>query len=186
MLPSWGVVLADVGLFTPDFRSAERTFSLLTQVAGRAGRGRLPGEVIIQTYVPQAEAVQCAVAQDVMRFAESELRRRRWLGFPPCARLASLTISSRELERALECASLLTGFLRRLRHRDACRGCTILGPMPAPIGRMRGRWRQRILIRAESPAALHALLRLALAEYAQHPKPSAVSITIDIDPLDML
>ncbi len=181
-----GVVLADVGLFVPDFRAGERTFGLLTQVAGRTGRSALGGEVIIQTYVPQATPIQCALTHDVEAFAEEELRRRRWLRFPPVTRLAAITLTGKELEPVLETAGGLSGILRRKRHLDIHAGCTVLGPMPAPLSRLRGRWRQRILVRGETPGPLHSLLRDSLDEYESRTFPSSVRVTVDVDPLDLM
>jgi len=181
-----GVVLADVGLFVPDFRASERTFALLTQVAGRAGRGERGGQVVVQTYVPQNAAIQCALTHNVEKFAEHEMKRRQWLRFPPVTRLAGITLSGKQLDAVLEAASGLVGILRRRRHQDAHAGCTVLGPMPAPLSRLRGKWRQRILVRAEQPGPLHLLLRAALGEYESRPHPSGVRIVTDIDPLDLM
>lgn len=181
-----GVILADVGLFVPDFRAAERTFALLTQVAGRTGRGALGGQVIVQTYVPQNAAVQCALTHDVGKFAEHEMKRRHWLRFPPVARLAALTIAGTHLDAVLEASSALVGVLRRLRHLEGHEGCVVLGPMPAPLSRLRGRWRQRILVRAAQPGPLHLLLRASLREYESRPHPRGVRIVVDIDPQDLM
>ncbi len=181
-----GVTLADVGLYVPDFRASERTFSLLTQVAGRAGRGGQPGEVIIQTYTPNAPAVECALEHDVERFARAEMKRRRWLRFPPVQRLAALTLSAGGLGALIETAETLAGILRRLANQPECQGATVLGPMPAPFARLRDRWRQRILIRAPQPPPLHALLRSGLAEFRAAPRPPAMRLTVDVDPMDLM
>lgn len=181
-----GVVLADVSLFVPDFRSAERTFALLTQVAGRAGRGERPGEVIIQTYVPRAEVIQCAIGHDVARFTESELRRRNWLRFPPIHRLAAVEVAAVQLESALDASSRLAGILRRMCHWDDYRECSILGPMAPPLGRLKNRWRRRILVRAPEPVVLHSLLRAALKEFATRPRSPGMHLLVDIDPLDLM
>lgn len=181
-----GVVLADVSLFVPDFRSAERTFALLTQVAGRAGRGERPGEVIIQTYVPRAEVIQCAIEHDVARFTESELRRRNWLRFPPIHRLAAVELSAVQLESALDASARLAGVLRRMCHWDEYRECSVLGPMAPPLGRLKNRWRRRILVRAPDPSSLHSLLRAALREFATRPRSPGMHLLVDIDPLDLM
>jgi len=182
-----GVVLADIGLFVPDFRSSERTFQLLTQVAGRAGRSQLGGEVLIQTYAPGSKAVQCAVAHDVDAFAAEEIKRRRMLRFPPVAKLAAITLSGKDLGAVIDAAGRLSGILRRRRHQDEHRGCSVLGPMPAPYARLKEMWRQRILVRAQQGAApLHRLLRASIEEYESQPRPGGLRLVVDIDPMDLL
>ncbi|MBI5284454.1 MAG: primosomal protein N' [Chloroflexi bacterium] len=148
-----GVVNADVGLHLPDFRSGERTFQLLTQVAGRAGRGERPGRVIIQTYTPDHYAIELAARHDYEGFAAAELEGRRQAGYPPYARLVRLTLAHPNPRFAREDAMRVH---RALSHRRAEIGSDVdvLGPSPAYVPRVRGRWRWQLLLRGRDPAAL--------------------------------
>lgn len=179
-----GVILAEIGLFLPDFRAEERTFSLLTQVAGRSGRTDL-GEVIFQTYMPQHPVVQFAAQHDYEGYFAAEMLRRRKARFPPVERLIALTLSDAMLPRAQEAARMIAGILRRIGHQEAFRDCRTLGPLPAPIERLAGRFRQRVLIRGVNPLDNGALLRRALSDPQWNP-PSSVNLTIDVDPQDCL
>jgi primosomal protein N' len=148
-----GVVNADVALHLPDFRTGERTFQILTQVAGRAGRGERPGRVIIQTYTPDHYAIEAAARHDYEGFAAAELESRRRAGYPPFGRLARLTLSHPNPRAAREEALRLH---RALSHRRAELGndADVLGPSPAYVPRVRGRWRWQLLLRGRDPAAL--------------------------------
>ncbi len=148
-----GVVNADVGLHLPDFRSGERTFQLLTQVAGRAGRGERPGQVIIQTYTPDHYAVEAAARYDYEGFAAAELDARQRTGYPPYARLVRLTFAHPNPRFAREDAMRVQ---RALSHRRAEMGSDVevLGPSPAYVPRVRGRWRWQLLLRGRDPGAL--------------------------------
>jgi primosomal protein N' (replication factor Y) len=179
-----GAVLADVGLFLPDFRSEERTFFLLSQVAGRSGRSQ-PGEVIFQTFLPNHTAVQFATKHDYPGFFEHEMKRRRAWRFPPVAKLVALTISDEDQSRARETAVLLAGILRRLVMGGGYTGAAIRGPLPAPLKRLANRWRERILLRGDTQGPLHNVLRAALADRAWR-LPSSARLAIDVDPMDLL
>jgi len=148
-----GVVNADVALHLPDFRTGERTFQLLTQVAGRAGRGERPGCVIIQTYTPDHYAIDAASRHDYEGFAAAELESRRRAGYPPYGRLVRLTLAHPNPRFAREEALRLQ---RALSHRRAELGndADVLGPSPAYVPRIRGRWRWQLLLRGSDPAAL--------------------------------
>jgi primosomal protein N' (replication factor Y) len=148
-----GVVNADIGLHLPDFRAGERTFQLLTQVAGRAGRGDRPGRVIIQTYQPDHYAIDAASRHDYEGFAAAELDARRRMGYPPYARLTRLLFAAVNPRSAREEAMRLH---RALSQRRAEQGSDVevLGPSPAYVPRVRGRWRWQILLRGSDPAAL--------------------------------
>ena len=148
-----GVVNADTALHLPDFRSGERTFQLLTQVAGRAGRGERPGRVIIQTYTPDHYAIDAASRYDYEGFAATELDFRRETGYPPFARLVRLTLAHTNERWAREEA---TRVARTLTQRRAELGSDsdVLGPSPPYIPRLRGRWRWQILLRGRDPASL--------------------------------
>jgi primosomal protein N' (replication factor Y) len=172
-----GVISADALLNLPDFRSGERTFQLLTQVAGRAGRGDRPGRVIIQTYYPDHPAVRFARDHDVDAFLAEELVFRRAFAYPPAARLALVRFESRTLSaarKAAEAAAAAVGDLP-----DSIR---LRGPAPAPIERIREHWRWQILISARNRDSLRAVL-----ERAEAPKlPRSVRRITDVDPLSTL
>jgi len=179
-----GVIDADVGLNLPDFRASERSFQLLSQVAGRAGRGRRPGKVLVQTARPSHFAIQCALVHDYEGFAERELADREEPGYPPHLRLANLVISGRD-EDAVESAALalgdwLEGLVAARRELAATR---LLGPAPCPIDRLRGRWRWHLLIKQPDAAALGAILRFTASHAAI---PSGVRLEIDRDPESLL
>jgi primosomal protein N' (replication factor Y) len=148
-----GVVLADLALNLPDFRSAERTFQLLTQVAGRAGRGERPGKVLIQTYAPQHYGIRAARDQDYARFIRRELDLRRELMYPPYARLALVRIEGAEPNRVEEIASHAAASLSRSAKAgtDTIR---VLGPAPAPIERIKQRYRWQVMLKSGSLTAM--------------------------------
>ncbi|MEZ4270662.1 MAG: primosomal protein N' [Myxococcota bacterium] len=175
-----GVVSADASLNFPDFRAAERTFQLLTQVAGRAGRGGTPGRVFVQAYETQHYAIVAAGQHDYEAFAEQELEARRELLYPPYSHLALL-----RFEGSQEGATRQSAFGRAESLRQGCttRGLPIdvLGPAPSPIGRLRGLWRFQILLRARERAALHTLVRDPPGKTDPN-----VRCILDIDPINML
>ena len=174
-----GVVLADTALALPDFRAAERTFQLLTQVAGRAGRGDDPGQVIVQTFHPHSPAVAFAVGHDYAGFAEVELDRRRSLGYPPFGRMMAVRVEGSE-SGARKTAEALGEAARPA----LSAGVSMLGPAPAAIERIRGKSRWHLLFRASDPAALRRVHR-ALGPAALRP-PGGASVRFDVDPHAML
>jgi primosomal protein N' (replication factor Y) len=174
-----GVVLADTSLGLPDFRAAERTFQLLTQVAGRAGRGADAGRVLIQTYNPTTPAVARSVRHDYLGFAEEELSRRQALSYPPFARLMAVRVEGSD-EGARRTAEALA---------EAARpalgpGTALIGPAPAAIERIRGKSRWHLLFRASANPPLMKIHR-ALAVVAHRP-PGGASIRFDMDPYSMM
>jgi primosomal protein N' (replication factor Y) len=176
-----GVVQADAGLSLPDFRAAERTFQLLSQVAGRAGRGSLPGDVYVQTLCPDHEAIRLAAAHDFPTFFAHEAELRRSLHYPPFARLLQVTGLGPERPRLSAAMQELAG---RLRAGPAGRGAQVLGPAESPIPRLRGRYREHLLVKGSpTPEAKHQLL-LLLAEVARGAP--GVEFQVDVDPVDML
>ncbi|MEJ7710740.1 MAG: primosomal protein N' [Pyrinomonadaceae bacterium] len=179
-----GVISVDAGLALPDFRSAERTFQLITQVAGRAGRGELAGRVLIQTYHPEHYALRHACAQDYAGFYEEEIRYRQTLSYPPFVALASLLIHDDELTRAQSTAAALRSAIDAANSID--RACRVLGPAPAPIARLRGEHRLQLLIKSRSRPRLRALLDLALgnaiADKAYDPR----HVNVEIDPVNLM
>ncbi len=174
-----GVISADIGLGIPDFRAAERTFQLLTQVAGRAGRGSLPGIVLVQTINPDHYAVRMASAHDYQSFYEKELHFRRIMRYPPFAAMASLMIRHEKQAEALRLSSELGHFLT-----PAPDNIRILGPAEAPVPRVKNEFRYQMLIKAASRKALNELLQSA-RRYALEHKWNATALIIDVDPLTL-
>src|SRR6266496_3178193 len=154
-----GVVSVDAGLALPDFRAAERTFQLITQVAGRAGRGDLPGRVLIQTYHPNHYALRHACAQDYRGFYEEEIRHRRNHGYPPFVALALLLSRHKDPAKARATAQQLRNALVEANRDHSCR---ILGPAPAPFARLRGEYRIQLLVKARSRNQMRAVIDAAL------------------------
>jgi primosomal protein N' (replication factor Y) len=173
-----GVLNADAGLSMPDFQAAERTFQLLVQVAGRAGRGDAPGVVVVQTRNPQHPAIARAVTHDVQAFVEQELTDRKELFYPPFSRIALVRVDAVEEPVARGESQRLADIGRRA----APRGVDILGPAPAPIERLRGRFRYRFMVRAAERAAL----RRVLVAVGNAPPDRRARVAIDVDPSSML
>lgn len=181
-----GVLGADQGLRLADFRAAERTFQLLTQVAGRAGRGDQPGEVVIQTYYPNHYSLKYACSQDYLEFARKELELRRNLRYPPFTALASVLIQSKDSARAWSTAEAFAGRLSRRRKEfsDSSR-MRILGPAPAAIERLKGEFRVHILVRTTNRLELHRVLQASLEDVTDN-KQELARISIDIDPVNLM
>ncbi|HSY63306.1 MAG TPA: primosomal protein N' [Terriglobales bacterium] len=171
-----GVVGADMALGFPDFRAAERTFQLLTQVAGRAGRGQTPGKVILQTYFPDHYAVQYAALHDFVGFYERELRFRSWMHYPPYSALANVLVRSDTLDEALRWSGVLGKWLETTRHE----GVRVLGPAAAPIVRLKRDYRYHFVLKSESREKLNALLRSMLI-YASREKIPRTQVIVDVD-----
>jgi primosomal protein N' (replication factor Y) len=176
-----GVVGADLALMFPDFRSAERTFQLLTQVAGRAGRGSTPGTVILQTYFPDHYAVQYAAQHDFRSFYEKELRYRNWMRYPPFSALANVLVRSNRLDDALQWAGTLGNWLEKTPHE----GIRALGPAAAPLSRLKTEYRYHFVLKSSSRAKLNGLLRAMLA-HAVAQKIPRTNVVVDVDALSLL
>jgi primosomal protein N' (replication factor Y) len=173
-----GVVGADVALGLPDFRAAERTFQLLTQVAGRAGRGQSPGKVILQTYFQDHYAVQYAAHHDFVGFYEKELQFRSWMHYPPYSALANVIVRSDKLDEALQWSGLLGQWFEATRHE----GVRVLGPAAAPILRLKRDYRYHFVLKSPSREKLNTTLRAMLAHAAQRKIPRT-QIIVDVDAL---
>jgi primosomal protein N' (replication factor Y) len=173
-----GVVGADIALGLPDFRAAERTFQLLTQVAGRAGRGQTPGKVVLQTYFPDHYAVQYAAHHDFIGFYEKELRFRSWMHYPPYSALANVLIRSDRLDEALQWSGILGKWFEKTRHE----GIRVLGPAAAPILRLKRDYRYHFILKSASREKLNTLLRTMLA-YAAAQKIPRTQVIVDVDAL---
>ncbi len=166
------VVAADLGLYIPDFRAAERTFSLIAQVCGRSGRAQ-PGEAIVQTYAPDHPVIRFAAAHDYDAFAEAEGRERAEVGFPPAERLIYLGILGRDRRRVVEAANQYAALLRD----DAL--IEVLGPAPYPIARVNNEWRYRIALKSRSPATLRTIVRERILPRARGDRTTRLAINVD-------
>ncbi len=173
-----GVVGADSALGLPDFRAAERTFQLLTQVAGRAGRGQSPGKVILQTYFQDHYAVQYAAHHDFSGFYEKELRFRSWMHYPPYSVLANVLVRSVKLDEALQWSGTLGKWFEQNRHE----GVRVLGPASAPIMRLKRDYRYHFVLKSASREKLNRTLR-AMLSYATAQKIPRTQVIVDVDAL---
>lgn len=171
-----GVISADTAMNLPDFRSAERTFNLLTQVGGRAGRGRMPGKVIVQTYAPHHYAIQAAKTHDYLSFYRQEIAVRRELALPPFSRLATLTVRSQSQGKAQQFAEQAAAACRRTLPREV----QVTGPAPAPIPKLRRQYRWQILLKSARPELFGDPLAKALRSLHA---PRGCYLAVDVDPL---
>jgi primosomal protein N' (replication factor Y) len=177
-----GVVSVDVGLALPDFRAAERTFQLLTQVAGRAGRGDRPGRVIIQTYHPEHYSLVCAKDQNYEEFYRREIVFRRTMHYPPFTALINVLIHDKDYDRANGTAS---EFARELRLAARDSGLRVLGPAPAAISRIKNEYRFQVLIKAQSRSRAREALDVAMdrvTSAGHNPR----SISVEVDPMNLM
>ena len=175
-----GIVNADIGLGLPDFRAGERTFQLLTQASGRAGRGETPGIVLIQTINPDHYAIRCAAAQDYQEFYTKEIEFRRTMTYPPFAALANIMVHGRSEEEALSRSAALGRLLQ-----PAPEGIRVLGPAAAAVARIKQEYRYQILLKAATRKRLNEILG-ELRRFANAEKWNPVSLVIDVDPLTLL
>ncbi len=178
-----GVVSADTGLGLPDFRAAERTFQLLTQAAGRAGRGETPGRVLVQTFYPEHYAIRLAAEQNYDGFFSKEMGFRRMMHYPPCTALANVLVQDAKLERAAQVAKQIADFFTTVD--TANQGIKVLGPNPAPLARVEGKYRIQFLVKANSRARLNATLRALLDDCGRRGI-SPRLVIIDVDPVSIM
>jgi len=174
-----GVISADVGLGVADFRAGERTFQLLTQVAGRAGRGDRTGEAIVQTLYPEHYSIELACRQDYRSFFERERAFRRGMRYPPAVALVNVVVRGRSLGDAMQLAAELTA---RVGTVSAEGGFVVLGPAPAPLVRLRGEHRAQFFLKGSRRAPMRDAIRAALAAIGELRR----RVTVDIDPLNVL
>lgn len=175
-----GVALADQSLAFPDFRASERTFQLLAQVAGRAGRADAPGKVVLQTFQPDHPAVRFAAKHDYEAFYDEEIRDRQEVGYPPFARLVSVRVHAGAEADARRATQLLADTARQ--HQAVKDGAVqVLGPAPAPLVRLRGRYHYRLLLKSPDRKLLRTVTALLAARIDQGLPPTHA--TLDIDPL---
>jgi primosomal protein N' (replication factor Y) (superfamily II helicase) len=175
-----GVVAADLALGRPDFRAAERTFQLLTQVAGRAGRGELSGEVLVETHYPEHYAIQHAAKQDYLSFYEKEAHFRRMLHYPPFTALASILVRDKKIENAIRWSRALAAYFALFEDR----GVKILGPAAAPLARLRQEYRFQFLLKSPQRSALSQALSGALDFCAKKEIPET-AVIVDVDPASL-
>ena len=180
-----GIVCADQTLNFPDFRAGERTFQILAQVAGRAGRGVSPGRVLLQTFNPDHFSIRAACAQDPDLFYQEEMTLRQALAYPPTTRLAMVRLAGRDPERTAAAARQL-GEVCRQQASGVGGGIEVLGPAPAPIERIAGRHRWQILIKDADVQRLRRLLNRVQAEALGARRPRDIQVVIDVDPQSML
>ena len=175
-----GVVSADVGLGLADFRASERTFQLITQVAGRAGRGDRPGEAIVQTIYPDHYSIQLACHQDYPAFFEREMKFRQAMRYPPQVSLINAVVRARTFTAAMDDAAAIVQQLRELEQRKG--HFRVLGPAPAPLGKLRGEYRVQFLLKSSNRKQMREAL---LAVLARRPD-VARRTTVDVDPVSVL
>ena len=178
-----GVVLADISLNVPDFRSAERTFQLLTQVAGRSGRGEKPGEVIIQTYNTEHYAIKHATQQDYVAFAETELVLRKALKYPPGFRIARILFANKTEAFLKEQVNKNIGLVEKLRDQHNEKLLKILGPTPAPMPKLQNNYRYHIILKADSVSLLSRAVNFLKDNLKLS---STIKTSIDIDPYSLM
>ena len=175
-----GVVLADIGLSLPDFRAGERTFQLLTQAAGRAGRGHIPGRVIIQTLNPDHYAIRFAAGQDYAGFYRKEIEFRKWLRYPPFAVLANVVVRAEKQEDALRMSTQLGHVLT-----PAPEGLRVMGPAEAAVLRMKNEFRYQILLKAAKRSLLRDVIT-DLRRFAEKEKWKTTALIVDVDPITLM
>jgi primosomal protein N' (replication factor Y) len=178
-----GIVLADTGLGLPDFRAGERTFQLISQVTGRAGRGEKPGRVIVQTLQPEHHSIMMAQSHDYRGMYAREMELRKSLGYPPFSRIINIKIEGKEERNVRNTASSLEKLARKFQKKSLPE---ILGPAPAPLMRLRDRYRWQILLKGEKLELLHGFLSNLEGDIASLSKAGKVKITVDVDPEYMM
>ncbi|HRT26960.1 MAG TPA: hypothetical protein P5573_02455, partial [Syntrophales bacterium] len=178
-----GVIMADASLNLPDFRAAEYTFQLLTQVSGRGGRGDETGRVIIQTFNPEHYAVRFACGHDYRGFYEEEIVLRKALGYPPFLRLVNVRISGLKKENVEECAREVAEMTRALAKSLAPgESVDIIGPAEAPIPKLKGRYRWQLILKGKSVQSLHGVAQNILSQRRRR----GVDVRVDVDPLNFM
>jgi primosomal protein N' (replication factor Y) len=183
-----GIICADLSLSFPDFRAGERTFQILAQVSGRAGRGDTPGRVILQTYNPDHFSILAAQAQDADMFYKQEIAFRKSLRYPPFSRMIQLKISGSHKQRTESRAILLGDICRSLKavHGSGYETIEIMGPLEASLARIGRLYRWQIILKGLSTAKLHQFVSRLLAEHGPAFSGRSVKVVIDVDPYFMM
>lgn len=177
-----GVLTADSMLHLPDFRSSEKTFQLLTQVSGRAGRHELPGEVIIQTYTPEHYSIELASNYDYMQFYRSEMRMRKTFQYPPYVFLALITVSHENHVSVVQTAQRIVQLLSNNIKDET----VVLGPTPSPVARMKDRYRYQCMIKYKSEPQLRTLLKKVIQQFDDEVRKNDLQITVDMQPYQLM
>ena len=180
-----GVIDADVGINLPDFRASERCFQLLSQVAGRAGRGPKGGRVLIQTRAPSHHAVRCALTHDYHGFVREEFPGREHPPYPPMVRIANVVFSGTHEAPVQELADAGSAWIRRLVGSQGAVGMTVVGPAPCPVERIKNRWRWHVLLKAEQPGEMTRVARYFMERFPV-PATHGLRVTLDRDPVALL
>jgi len=180
-----GALLPDITLSLPDFRAPERNFVLLTQVVGRAGRRDIPGEAVIQTYMPDHYSIAAAAKQDYKMFYSSEIEKRELFGYPPFTRIARLVIRGKDRNKLDAFISLLTGFIEQLR-KDVPPGVRILGPVSCPLEKLNNQYRYHIIIKSGKFQQMKNIAQKVRQYFQGCKAASSIFLEIDIDPVSML
>lgn len=184
-----GVISADVSLHLPDFRAKERTFQLLTQVAGRAGRGMLPGEVVVQTFSPEDPSIVHAKTHDYEGFFRQEITFRKALAYPPFNHILRAVVTGESEANVVRCAQDLGGALRQQLavHKLRTGGALeILGPAPSPVSKLRNRYRWQVLLKGKQVTELKSVMGNAIKELYQYSATGGMALSLDLDPLGMI
>ncbi|RJQ69994.1 MAG: primosomal protein N' [Desulfobacteraceae bacterium] len=181
-----GIICADLSLNLPDFRAGERTFQILAQVAGRAGRGRMPGRVILQTYNPTHFSITAAREQDYEMFYRQEIELRKALGYPPVTRMVQIRISGRDKTQVADYARRMAAAGLKIRQHRAFAALDLLGPIEAPLQRIADHYRWQLLIKHPRTDLLHQFVRLLLFGPDGTPGTKGASVTVDVDPLFLM
>lgn len=180
-----GIIDSDISLNIPDFRASERTFQLLTQVAGRAGRGEHPGKVLIQTFSPHQPPIQCAKEHDYFSFYDMEIKQRKSCEYPPFTRIANITLKGNNEKKVSEYSEVLGRHLNSLKTKGLKEELTILGPAPAVLKKISGKYRWQILLKGKKVSVLSSVLKEAI-KFSEKNAPSGVNVIIDVDPANTL
>ncbi len=183
-----GIICADLSLSFPDFRAGERTFQILAQVAGRAGRGDAPGKVILQTYNPNHFSIETAKAQDFRAFYEKEITFRKALNYPPYSRLIQFRISGKDKRDTRQTALSVGEAANGLRKSSELysKNLNILGPVESPLGKIAEHYRWQLLLKGNNSNILHAFVRQMLSENPSLLNEKGVKVVVDVDPCSMI
>lgn len=181
-----GVIAADLSLYLDHYRAGERTFSLLTQVVGRAGRGTKTGRAMIQTWTPENDVICCAAEQDYDRFYEQEIQMRRLCGYPPFCHVYQVTGTGLQEEQVLRCCGRIRQVLQKTLEQPEYQGlnCRLLGPAPAPVAKIKNRYRYRVTLMAPDQKEVRALVAHLVRAAQKDKENRGVSVFADLDPQD--
>ncbi len=182
-----GIICADLSLNFPDFRAGERTYQLLAQVAGRAGRGDVPGQVVLQTYNPDHFSILTAKKQDYLAFYDHEIKFRKALNYPPFSRLIQIKIAGKSQEKTEHSATVLGEWCQAMKNtREFSRYVDVLGPIEAPLTKIAGHYRYQILVKGAGTTVIHHFANKLMEEHGDAFQKAGVRVVMDVDPVDML